>query len=642
MRTTCRSLRVTFTALVATVVTLIPGLAGGAEPAAIPVYHSPLSLAISPDNATLYVTDRTAGNVTVLDRVGRAKRAEIAVAGQPAQLALAADGGTLYVAERGAGTIAVVDTSKNVVSARIPVGRWPRAVAVGAKTKRLFVANQDSHDVSIVDLSQPPGVPIARVAVVREPSDMALTPDEQRLVVVNQLPLGAATDPRLAAHVTIIDCQRRTVASDVALPPGSTSVHGVCLSPDGRWAYVVHHLGRFNLPITQLERGWASTYALTIVDVTQGTRLATLLLDDLTQGAADPFAVVSSHDGRQLWISHSGVHEVSRVEIGLVHELLVGQVPAQLAALKDGARENVWVRIQQDRSQIAELENDLTALYIAGAIHRFPSGGKGPRDLLLSTDGQELLVANYFTGAVAALDPATGRTVAQISLGAAPEPDAARRGELIFEDATHSFQRWQSCASCHPNGGRTDGLRWDFLRDGIGNPKDTMNLVTAAHTPPHNWRATRENLRICAETGLVDGHRIVPTQQTVDDLFAYLVSLRPEPSPWLQADGGLTESAQRGKLLFQGKGACASCHPGPLFTDQEMHSIGAVSPKEPDGRYDTPSLVEVGRTAPYLHDGRAMTLRDVLTTHNPANAHGETSGLSAAELEDLVAYLMSL
>jgi len=83
-------------------------------------------------------------------------------------------------------------------------------------------------------------------------------------------------------------------------------VTGVCTSPDGRWAYVVHTLGRFNLPITQLERGWVHTYALSILDLPAGKLRATLLLDDLGGGAADPWAVVARPTGATLWISPRG------------------------------------------------------------------------------------------------------------------------------------------------------------------------------------------------------------------------------------------------------------------------------------------------------------------------------------------------
>jgi hypothetical protein len=53
-------------------------------------------------------------------------------------------------------------------------------------------------------------------------------------------------------------------------------------------------------------------------------------------------------------------------------------------------------------------------------------------------------------------------------------------------------------------------------------------------------------------------------------------------------------------------------------------------------------LIELWRTAPYLHDGSAATVRDVLTTRNPRDRHGQTSDLSKQEINDLCAYLLSL
>jgi hypothetical protein len=57
---------------------------------------------------------------------------------------------------------------------------------------------------------------------------------------------------------------------------------------------------------------------------------------------------------------------------------------------------------------------------------------------------------------------------------------------------------------------------------------------------------------------------------------------------------------------------------------------------------DTPSLRFVYDSAPYLHDGSAATLLDVLTTKNPTDQHGSTSGLSAQELDDLVSFMLTL
>ena len=63
---------------------------------------------------------------------------------------------------------------------------------------------------------------------------------------------------------------------------------------------------------------------------------------------------------------------------------------------------------------------------------------------------------------------------------------------------------------------------------------------------------------------------------------------------------------------------------------------------KPGDIFDTPTLIEIWRTAPYLHDGSAVTVREVLVEHNPADRHGKTSHLSPIDLDDLMAYLLSL
>jgi cytochrome c peroxidase len=88
---------------------------------------------------------------------------------------------------------------------------------------------------------------------------------------------------------------------------------------------------------------------------------------------------------------------------------------------------------------------------------------------------------------------------------------------------------------------------------------------------------------------------------------------------------------------------CATCHPPGLFTDLEKYDVGTRARfDQPIDKFYTPTLIEVWRTAPYLHDGSAATMRDVLTTHNPHDQHGETSNLSNQEIDDLCAYILSL
>ena len=53
-------------------------------------------------------------------------------------------------------------------------------------------------------------------------------------------------------------------------------------------------------------------------------------------------------------------------------------------------------------------------------------------------------------------------------------------------------------------------------------------------------------------------------------------------------------------------------------------------------------MVEAYRTAPYFHDGRAATMRDALTKHDTEGLHGNLSKLTTSEIDDLIAYVLSL
>ena len=122
------------------------------------------------------------------------------------------------------------------------------------------------------------------------------------------------------------------------------------------------------------------------------------------------------------------------------------------------------------------------------------------------------------------------------------------------------------------------------------------------------------------------------------------------PSPYRNPDGSLTESAQAGKRIF-GRLNCATCHSGNDFTDSALgavHDIDTIRPHT--GRrlgqtitgLDTPTLKGLWETAPYLHDGSAATLLDVITTANPNDMHGKTSGLTSVEQRQLVDYLLQI
>ena len=89
----------------------------------------------------------------------------------------------------------------------------------------------------------------------------------------------------------------------------------VKISPDGRLAAVTHNLARFQLPTTQLDRGWMNTAALTLIDVATLSVINTVLLDDLDRGAANPWAIGWAPDGRTLVVTHAGTHDLSVIDV---------------------------------------------------------------------------------------------------------------------------------------------------------------------------------------------------------------------------------------------------------------------------------------------------------------------------------------
>lgn len=125
----------------------------------------------------------------------------------------------------------------------------------------------------------------------------------------------------------------------------------------------------------------------------------------------------------------------------------------------------------------------------------------------------------------------------------------------------------------------------------------------------------------------------------------------------------LSESARRGFELFRGKARCTRCHSGFNFTDEKFHNLGIgwdtntvdlgryMVTKNPEdiSAFKTPTLREIGRTSPYMHDGRFRTLEEVVKFYNQGgikNPHQDNTviplELTEQEQQDVVALLKSL
>ena len=334
-------------------------------------------------------------------------------------------------------------------------------------------------------------------------------------------------------------------------------------------------------------------------------------------------------------VAHAGTHEVSVIDF-----------PALLARLAKFRPEPLLPNAPYSYSARPHppgvVSSDLS--FLAGLRERrlLPGGDLGPRAVVVA--GRRAYTANYFSDTLSVIELDGLHPQAEtIPLGPKPQMTAARRGELYFHDARICLQGWQSCASCHPGNARVDGLNWDLLNDGVGNPKNTRSLLLAHQTPPVMSLGVRETAETAVRAGIRHILFTVQPPEVAEAIDQYLKSLKPIPSPH-RVNGQLSPAARRGEKLFRSKEThCAQCHPPPLFTNLKSYDVGTRGPLDgPADTFDTPTLIELWRTAPYLHDGSAATLRDLLTLANQNDRHGKTSHLSADQIMDLCEYLLSL
>ena len=137
------------------------------------------------------------------------------------------------------------------------------------------------------------------------------------MLATNHLPLDPADGNDVAAVVTLIDTADLTT-SHLRLPNGSASLRGICVAPDGKYAYVAHILSRHHMPTTQLERGWMNTNALSVIDLSARKLFHTVLLDEVDLGAANPWGVACTADGASICVTHAGTHELSVIDSAAV------------------------------------------------------------------------------------------------------------------------------------------------------------------------------------------------------------------------------------------------------------------------------------------------------------------------------------
>ncbi|MFZ2146766.1 MAG: c-type cytochrome [Sedimentisphaerales bacterium] len=597
-------------------------------------YLSPISVVAGVDGKVLYVAEATAEQVAVFDIASGKVSKVIPVGENPVGLAISADGSRLYVTSAvPEGKVQVIDVGGGKVTDIIAVGHTPVAVAGSPDGRTLYVCNQFNNNIGIINLGSKKQV--ATIGVTREPVAATVTSDGKFLFVANHLPAGAADADYVASVVSVIDTAARKVVKNIELPDGSTNLRRITISPDGRNAYITHVLARYHFPVTYLERGWVNTNAMTIIDVPGCKLVNTVLLDDVDLGAANPYDIACTADGKNILITHAGTYELSVIEREGLHSRLL---PAQSARSFTSEIHSKASRKLFDASYSADdIPNDLT--FLVGIRRRLKLAGIGPRGLAVI--GTKVYIAEYFTDSIGIVDisPDTQPGAKSIPLGKVRDVTTVRKGEALFNDASLSFQMWNSCTSCHTGDGRASALNWDLLNDGVANPKNTKSLLLAHKSPPAMITGVRANAEAAVRSGLQYIQFAEATEGKAQYIDEYLKSLTPVASPYL-VGGELSKAAKDGEKLFE-KAGCGRCHSGPLYTNMGKYDVGTSTDEEDYKEFDTPTLAEVWRTAPYLHDGRAVTIKEVLTKFNKDDRHGETSNLSEKEIADLAEYILT-
>ena len=589
---------------------------------ACPVFAGPSNslIDVSPDGKRLVVANTDNGTVTVVDLKARRAVCEVAAGDHPEGTAWVGSGPLALVTVYGDDAVLFLDAEQKKVVYRLPVADEPYGVVATKDGRFAYVTHDYPGTVSEID--------VAARKVTREFKvgagcrGIALANDEKTLYVTEFF----------TANLVAVDRDS-----------GKVTDRWEAFGSDNLARHVVLHLTRPKAYLTHIRS------RVTAFDA-RGSIFPQLSMCDLvTKPAGEKRRRSIALD------TYNGVYIVTN--------------PWEAALSPDGTKLYTIYAGTDDGNISKVIDDD----YIeAEPIGRATTVGKHPRAVRVSPDGEEVYVYNTLDYSVAVFDAAFRRKLATIKVCDPPHMAEWRRGKELFQSAQQpmSSARWIACSSCHPDG-LTDGRVWQ-------NPeghRKTPNLFGLAHTHPLHWSADRDEVqdfeytvrgKLMQGRGLAKG-QLKPSKgftdfaaldqkccglsDDLDALAIYTNSFPVRLSPHAAGPGKLTPEAERGKkLFFSAETKCATCHTGPYYTDSSLkrpfnlHDVGTGdgADEKIGPRYDTPTLLGVYRVPSYLHDGRAKTLLDVLTTHNQGDKHGATGHLKKEELDDLVAFLKSL
>lgn len=593
----------------------------------------------------IFAVNQDNDSISAIDPVAKTKLSELPVYGRPEALALS-PAGKLWVVHRDDYAIAIVDPDGWSIEQgfRLPYASQPMAIAFSPTGDAAYVTLMAVG--KLLKLDPTTGQQLAEVDVGPSPRGLSVSADGLQVYVTRFISPDSGGEVVQVDATTLSVARRMTLAPDTTTPDSDQGARGlpnylfaVGITPDAREAWIPAKKDN-------IFRGGLRDGAALNQDNTVRPMVGVL---DLTRGL-DVFERRIDLDDRSLPIH---VEFSPQGDYGFV--ALAG-------------------------SNLVEARDRFTGIVVAS----LNDAGMSPRASVLDSRLQ-LFVQSALSRSVAVYDvralvttgdSTTPAKLAEISTiqQDATEPQLLL-GKRIFNNAADprmTSQSYLTCAVCHFDGGE-DGRVFDFTSRGEGF-RNTTTLLGRRGTGqgPVHWSGDFDEIQdfeqeirelfsgkgFMTDEALASGTRKealgdpkAGASAELDALAAYVSSLdRVNPSPYRNPDGTLTADAVAGQALF-GKLGCDFCHVGRDSTDSDrklLHDVGTLKPSSgtragtPLLGIDTPSLLGVWETAPYLHDGSAVTLRDVLVTSNAEGEHGYVSALQPAEIDQLVAYLQQL
>ena len=615
-------------------------------PVVIPAVQQPTrssSIIVDSVSRRVWVVNPDTDSIAAIDADDLGLELEIGVGNHPTNLALDADG-KIWVTCRDDDSLWVIDSETGAVEKTITTawGSEPVGLVFAPGGSRGFVSLQGSGEIQEV---LPDSQSLGRaIAVGRTPHALAITADGKRLLVTEFISFEQQ------GTILTVDLDNFVPAPPLALPLDTTSqdgslaarglpnyLAGLAINPAGSGAWVVakkdnvlRGLYRDGNPLT-FETTVRSMVGRLDLNVNQEQIDQRLDLDNQSQ----PSAIALSEYGDLAFVTTQGSNQL----------IVIDQLGTEITRATTGlAPQGVVLDFVANRAFTQDFMSRSVSVFDASSLLATGAG-------IITRVGQV-------------------QTISTEKL----TPEVLRGKQIFYNAADIRMDRdgYLSCASCHIDGGH-DGQVWDFTDrgEGLRNTISLRGQGGSAGAPLH-WSGNFDEVQdfesdirnffggtgFMSDSDYLSGSRREPLgdpktglSEDLDALAAYVDSLRDSGrSSNRNPDGTMTQGALEGQSLFVGLG-CQSCHSGERFSDSPSgarHDVGTIKPSSGsrasgllDG-IDTPTLLGLWATGPYLHDGSASTLRDVLTTQNVAGEHADLSSLTSSQLDQVLEYLLQL